>query len=517
MENSFVSTALNRTMSNEGSLKYKTSGDPFVDNFFAIARFKQPRSYEEVANDMELLWNIDKVLCVKLAFYIRLISRNVKVNNYDEDPSKCLTFKSKGQGLKHEGIMRFIWIALNHKDLFDELFPFIVYSGSWKDIFTMYILEDKLDIDILMKNIIRAIRCDRNMILKYLPRIRSKSHCTTKEAEAKSNLAKTIAKKLGLTPKQYRKLKVSGFGHEWQQQISTQKYNEIDFNKIPGKALTLLANSQFFSNHNLFDKYKEWLSGRSSVNCTSYVYELFSAVEAANHIDDLLIETVNKQFQTLLGNTKLESKLLVVRDISGSMTSRAVGCNCSSHCIATSMALFFSKFLTGAFADCYLDFSKNVTLNKVIEGTYWEQFMDMYQKNEFASTEILNVLNYLISLKDEGVPEEDFPEGLLIISDGEFAGLNTETVYQTFKRTLSSHFSQSFVDNFKFIIWDIPNYFYGNSSIKFEGNDTNLIHISGYDASIVSVLLESGSFNGRDVMLRALDQDLLNMIGSLVS
>ena len=81
MENSFVSTALNRIMSNEGSLKYKTSGDPFVDNFFAIARFKKPRSYEEVANDMELLWNIDKVLCVKLAFYIRLISRNVKVNN----------------------------------------------------------------------------------------------------------------------------------------------------------------------------------------------------------------------------------------------------------------------------------------------------------------------------------------------------------------------------------------------------------------------------------------------------
>ena len=42
-ENSFVKEALkasNETLSGNGSLKYTTSGDDFVDNFFAISTFK---------------------------------------------------------------------------------------------------------------------------------------------------------------------------------------------------------------------------------------------------------------------------------------------------------------------------------------------------------------------------------------------------------------------------------------------------------------------------------------------
>lgn len=42
----------NVTLSGEGSLKYTTSGDKFVDNFCSIARFKEPRLYKEIAKDM---------------------------------------------------------------------------------------------------------------------------------------------------------------------------------------------------------------------------------------------------------------------------------------------------------------------------------------------------------------------------------------------------------------------------------------------------------------------------------
>ena len=46
--NAFVKEALkisSETVSGNGSLKYITSGDEFVDNFCSISNFKKPRSY----------------------------------------------------------------------------------------------------------------------------------------------------------------------------------------------------------------------------------------------------------------------------------------------------------------------------------------------------------------------------------------------------------------------------------------------------------------------------------------
>lgn len=69
------------TTSKNGAKKYSTSGNDFVDNFAAISYFKEPRSYNEVAKDMELLWSQNPKLCLKLAVYIRLITRKTKVVN----------------------------------------------------------------------------------------------------------------------------------------------------------------------------------------------------------------------------------------------------------------------------------------------------------------------------------------------------------------------------------------------------------------------------------------------------
>lgn len=58
VENSFVREAMkatHETTSGNGSLKYYTSGDDFVDNFAAVSYFKSPRSYKEVSEDMQRL------------------------------------------------------------------------------------------------------------------------------------------------------------------------------------------------------------------------------------------------------------------------------------------------------------------------------------------------------------------------------------------------------------------------------------------------------------------------------
>ena len=75
--------------------------------------------------------------------------------------------------------------------------------------------------------------------------------------------------------------------------------------------------------------------------------------------------TINKQFATLIekAGEKKVTRLIVARDISGSMESKAYGCNMSSKHIAKAIALFFGEFLTGIFADTFLTFSRKAEMH----------------------------------------------------------------------------------------------------------------------------------------------------------
>lgn len=66
-----------------------------------------------------------------------------------------------------------------------------------------------------------------------------------------------------------------------------------------------------------------------------------------------------------------------------------------------------------------------------------------------------------------------------------------ETVFEAFKEHLSKcGFSKEYVDNFKLVLWDIPNSYYGSSTPKFEAlaNTPNIFHMSGFDPAGIAFL-----------------------------
>ena len=140
-KNAFVTEALkesNVTTSGNGAKKYSTSGNDFVDNFAAIATFREPRSYEEAAKDMQLLWSQNPLQCLKLTVYIRLITRKSKV--VTKHSTEVLDTQ-RGQGLRNEGILRLLWVAVNHPEVFKANVPYFIAAGSWKDLFQMLSLD----------------------------------------------------------------------------------------------------------------------------------------------------------------------------------------------------------------------------------------------------------------------------------------------------------------------------------------------------------------------------------------
>ena len=548
--NQFIKEALKEshvTESGNGAKKYDTSGNDFVDNFAAISHFKEPRSYDKIAKDMELLWSQNPELCLKLAVYIRLITRKSKVIKSDGFIEELKV--QRGTGLRHEGVMRMLWLAINQPSTFKANIYIFISAGCWKDIIKMLSLDlqyngwknKKLDWSFLFLVILAGLNNPdtTDLVRKYLPTIRTNKNCTTIESQANTLVGRWLARKLfpesDITEAtlRYKKLKSKGNAHKWQQQISKQLYNQIRFDKIAGRALAILVGSKFLENHNLQDKYLEWIKSQPVAKYTGYVFELFKPLNNygnyANHIEPYKEYTINAQFNQLVQTGKeginVNSRLLVVRDTSLSMCDKAMGCNVSSYNIAKSMALYFSEFLTGPFANSFAEFADRCVLQQWKGNTPVDKYVND-RCEEYGSTNFQSVIDLFINLKQRGVKEEDFPTGLLLVSDGElnpakYGSGNNSTNFQTaIRRLKEAGFSDKYVSNFKLIMWDIPNRYYGeNPTVKFEdfADAPNFFYLSGYDPSIVAFILGSDSKkkspkNAEELFLEAMNQELLNML-----
>lgn len=549
-ENAFVREGLkesSKTVSGNGALKYSTSGDAFVDNFALIANFKAPRDYAEVSKDMYKLWSINPKKCLQLAVYIRLITRETQIAL----PGETVTLDvQRGQGLKNEGIMRMLWLAIHHKPTFMANMPYFIAAGSWKDVFEMMSLDlqyhgwkgRKLDWNFMRNTILSGLAnpSTSELVKKYLPTIRSVKKCKTVESQARTIIGQYLASCIygnkkskkkesdsRAAQRKYRRIKRSGTAHKWQQLISQKNLLELDFNTIHGRALSLLVGSKFLKNHGLIEKYQKWIASKPVAKYTGYVFELFQPLGNSyriNRLPEYQEMTINKQFDGLVEtgkqNLRPDNKLLVVRDISSSMTSCGRGTNMSAYAIAKSMALYFSAMFDGPFKDAYATFSDTCKLCKWQGKTAIEKWANDTDSN-FGSTNFQAVAEMLVKIR-KNVPESEFPTGVLCISDGDFnwCGVN-ESNFNKFRKTLlSGGFSKDFVENFKLILWDIPNSYYGNSTrAKFEdfADAPNNFYISGYDPAAVAFIMGTEQRqvtpkNASELFIAAMDQDLLNRL-----
>lgn len=529
-----------------GAVKFTTTGNDFVDQFGKVTNYKAPRAFSDVAKDMSLLFSQDRRLAIAFMFYLRMVTRVVAF--FD---GLRTSVSQRGQGLKHEGIMRMIWLAVHHPDLFAKNLHLLVAVGSWKDIFVMLQYDliyngwenRKLDWKFLGEFLLAGLENPNtsNLVKKYLPQIKANSACKTVDAQADNIISKWICSLLFGTKehdvasrraadyKKYRVLKTSGTAHQWQQLISKGKMLEINFNTIAGRALAQLVSGKFIVNNKLEADYEKWLATKPIAKYTGFVYELFlplGITHRANPLKQYQEDTINKQFLGLIETAKKGMKegdggLMVVIDSSGSMTSVVPGTKVSAYSVAKSMALYFSYLLKGPFSDHFLEFSDS-TIMKTWKG---KTPLDKYRNERssiVAGTNFQSVGNHFGKILKSGIPESEFPSGILCVSDGCFnnSGSNkTET--KALKARLKKYgFSDEYINNFKIILWDVPNNYYGKPQTAFEefADTPNLFQFSGLDGSVVAFLTGTTHqtttvpTTSEELFLAAMDQEVLNMV-----
>lgn len=536
--NAFVNASLQRaaiTKSGNGAMKYSTTGNDFVDQFGKLGEMKSPRSYADISRDMSTLYAADKKGAVGFLLYIRLITRTTML----PDGTKTAT-PQRGAGLRHEGIMRMIWLETNRPDVFWKNVPLFIAAGSWKDIITMLSYDIQfhgwddcqLDWGKMGTLLLAGLENPNHMQLlkKYLPSIKANSQCKTVESQADNIIGKWLCSLLfgnkgevsGHTYKQYRKLKSSGTAHEWQQLISQGKHNLVNFDTVHGRALALMVSGKYITNNGLEKRYEEWIESKPVAKFTGYVHELFTKMPQKQ----FQIDTLNKQFDGLVETAKKGAKqgtsLIVVRDTSGSMGSQASGTSQSCYDIGKALALFFSEMLPdGAFADSWIEFNSSAKMHQWKGSTAYERWIN--DRTEYVgSTNFQSVINLFADMKRKGVSEYEFPTGILCISDSEFnpsqlGKTNVQTALSTLR---GAGFSEDYISKFKIVLWNLQNNYYGSDSgSKFEtyGDVDNVYHFSGYDGSTVAFLtgVEGQTVepkNARELFDAAMNQELMSMV-----
>lgn len=117
--NGFVNAALQKsaeTLTQNGAKTYSTTGDPFVDQFGSISKYRELRDFSLICSDCEKLWAVDKLQTVKFIFFLRMITR--KIDYIHDGEVNKTELSQKGAEMRYEGIMRLIWLHIKSPEIF---------------------------------------------------------------------------------------------------------------------------------------------------------------------------------------------------------------------------------------------------------------------------------------------------------------------------------------------------------------------------------------------------------------
>lgn len=494
MNQFLVSAQRHDTLTEKGAVAHSTTGSSLVDQFGKVGSYRS-RDISVVMAEQGELDSKHGVDALKFVFYLRMITR----------PYDVVGGLQRGQGVRDEAFKRYIWYLINKPEVFYnnlQLFPIV---GRWKDLWEIMVLCElsgfNVKYDKVFEVIGRGLQDDDDLVLKYVPSIISTKKIKSKERLILNGLGKRLATYLRLNDKEYRKMKSSGKAHVFQQKISRGEFDKINFDHVPGRALSIMVGGKAMEKYKQVDRYLKWLDSKPVAKFNGYPYELLKRIKHGawyqypkRHIS----VTINKQFKGLIerdtenGNNGLSENVWVCCDTSGSMwfPDAHVGNELYAGDVCISLGIYFSNLNTGTFKDHVVLFSNNSKLLK-LGGEFVDKAINISKSMSMGSTNFQSVVDLLISTRKRNpdIPLEDYPTTFLVVSDLQFdvPERNWDTNYESMIRKISAYFPSEYTDKLKFVWWDCTPRKTGNVPSTIDDKGTYVF--SGFDGSIISLLL----------------------------
>ena len=403
----------------------------------------------------------------------------------------------EGKGERRLFKICFNWLCKNDKEYAIKVLNLIGELGRYD-----YILEalhtpiEKEVIDLIDKQLKDDYNSEYpSLLAKWLP--------------SRGQNRKYLTVKLNLTNKQYRKIlsKIRARLKLIETSLCNKEYSEIDFEKVPTKAM--LKYRKAFQRHceNEYSEYLEKASkGEKKINTKGlFAYEIISKIygKIVNNNEENLYQAMWEQQKDVLNG--YNGNILVMADTSGSMTWGGFGSAQPIHS-SIGLALYIAERNKGAFKDYYMTFSSRPLLQKVTGKTIVDKVHNI--KTIVENTDIDRAFELLLeTAKNNNIPEEEMPTHIIIISDMEFDNgvySNGGTNFSGWKKA----FKESGYKLPKIIFWNVSGNVMGTPTTKFE-NDVAMIN--GFSTSVFENILNIENLTPENVMLTKLEK-YLNMI-----
>ena len=459
----------NNTITNtKGSEYYMTTYNSNLDVFSMLSRYN---SDEEIIRLFNNALNENECLALANLLYILDIRG--------------------GKGERRIFKTVFKDLCINHATLALRILPFISELGRYDYILegintpientVIYLIKKQLEMDINSTN--------PSLLAKWLP-----SHRTHK---TNNKIAKRIIKGLNITEKEYRKT-LSLLRNKLnivEKNLTEKTYENIDFSKVPTKAMLKYTNTYMTKIKDKYSEYKEQVKkGETKINTEGlFAYEIIKKILYQTDIDNELYDLMwNNQKDVLKG---CNTNVLVMADTSGSMTCY------EGIPLATSvgLALYAAERNTGIFKNHFITFSNKPYLCEIKGKTIKDKVKNI--PSIVSNTNIDAAFELILkTAKKNKIKQEELPSHLLIISDMEFdrgvyseSGTNFDGWKQAFKN-----------EGYKLpiiIFWNVAGNIKGVPVTKFD-NDVALI--SGFSTNILENLLTLENYTPTNIMLEKL-------------
>lgn len=275
-------------------------------------------------------------------------------------------------------------------------------------------------------------------------------------------------------------------------QMSYNKWDEIDYSKVPSKANILYGNA--FLNHDEKRRRKfldDVIAGKAKVNTgTLFPYEIVRMVSNGDLDEDYL----NTLWNNLPVPKQKLKNTLVVRDGSSSMFVRVSG-KTTAMDIGDSLTMYIAKYTEGCFHNKFITFSaypKVVTIQP-------ENFVDSLVKlryNNACDTNIIAVFQLLLdTAKENKLKQEELPDKIVIVSDMEFNEVIQVTSMFANNRLYTQEKLFDYIEKMykdegyelpHMVFWNVNN---RNGGVPMIKNVRGLTLMSGFSAKAFDMLL----------------------------
>lgn len=393
-----LKAANNYKTTENGGVAYKSTLNKVMD-LFAFGGAYRSRSDADCILLFKEAFDENPVLALKCLFYLRDVRG--------------------GQGERRFFRVCYNWLAQKYPNVARRNLAYIAEYGRFDD--ALYACAntqlEKAVLELIKAQLAADIQTETpSLLAKWLP------SCNASSAKTRA-MGNKVREYIGATQKEYRKLlshlrkKINVL----EKTMSANKWDEIDFSKIPSKAGLRYRNA-FATREETKERYAEFAkSDDTKVNAGAlYPYEVvYNALRYRYYpITDPQRKMMNKYWENLPdyfdGKT---SNMLCVVDTSGSMT----GCDASAPInVAISLGIYAAERAGGPFKNHYISFSSRPSLVEVKGIDIADKAGRIYESCIIDNTDLTAVFDLLLTIADRpDTKEEDIPKSIVVISDME--------------------------------------------------------------------------------------------------